>query len=371
VKRTWIGPSSPSLRERLGWNEAGFGAGGAIDRGMIARILAYLFGLGGILLLITLALPDTERQNTGQLVAVAAVALAAACGLFVGYERLPLRVLRAAPFLGTVLVGLVVYYADPGDSAAYAMYLAWVLVGSALFLDPRLILVHGVLAIAVYSLALLAQDASADGVGVRIAMTTGTVVATTIVMSGIGRHVRGAMDRLASAAHTDPLTGLPNRRALDEAFVRELARSARTRSPLGVVILDIDGFKRFNDARGHLEGDRALQRMGFILRDKTRAVDQVARIGGEEFALLVPDSDTAGGVALAERLRRAVEVEFSDDGELTASCGVASHPANGKTPAALIAAADAALYEAKRMGRNRVVAASDEEPALQVVQEDR
>jgi diguanylate cyclase (GGDEF)-like protein len=325
---------------------------------MVTRILAYLFALGGLLLLVTLLVSDTDQRQTAELATVAVAAIVVAAGLIAGYDRLPLSWLRFAPFLGTVLVGFVIYFSDPADSAAYAMYLAWVLVAAALFLEARLILLHGALAVAVYTIALIAQEGSGDVLGVGIAMTAGTVVATTLVMGAIGNHVREVMVRLASAAHTDPLTGLPNRRAFDEAFDRELARAARTGAPLGVVIVDLDGFKRFNDEHGHLAGDRALQRLGGTLTDRTRAIDQVARIGGEEFALLVPDCDTARGVALSERLRRAIELAFGGEGDLTASCGVASHPEHGRTPAELTAAADGALYEAKRQGRNRVVAAA-------------
>ncbi len=334
---------------------------------MAARTLAYLFGLGALLLLATLLLPDSDQRHTGELVIIAGAAMVVAVGLIAGYDRLPAGLLRFAPFVGTILVGLVIYHSDPADSAAYAMYLAWILIAASLFLETKLIMVHGLLAVAVYATALLAQDPLVNGIGVRIMMTTGTVIATAIVMGGIGRHMRGVMGRLESAAHTDPLTGLPNRRALDDAFDRELARAERTKTPLGVVILDLDGFKRFNDERGHLAGDRALERLGLVLADKTRAVDQAARIGGEEFALLVPDCDTTGGLALAERLRRAVEVEFGGDGSLTASCGVASHPDHGDTPAALLAAADGALYEAKRRGRNRVMAAGHTPPDLWAV----
>ena len=334
---------------------------------MVARTLAYLFGFGALLLLATLLLPDSDERQTGELVAVAGVAIGAALVLIIGYDSLPAGLLRSAPFLGSVLVGFVIYYADPADSPAYAMYMAWVLVAASLFLEPRLILTHGLLAVAVYAVALVAQDAPLGELGVQIAMMVGTVMAITFVMVGIGTHVRRAMGRLESAAQTDPLTRLPNRRAFDDAFRRELARAERTGAPLGVVIIDLDGFKRFNDQRGHQEGDRALSRLGIVLEEKTRAIDLTARIGGEEFALLVPDCDTPGGLALAERLRRAVEVEFGDDGSLTASCGVASHPSDGDTAPALIAAADRALYEAKRRGRNRVVGAGQLPPDLRIV----
>ena len=334
---------------------------------MVTNTLAVLFGFGGLLLLATLLLPDPGQRRTVELAIVAGLAMCFALGLVAGRDALSLGLLRGVPFLGTVLVGLVVYYADPATADTYAMYFIWVLVAATLFLEMRLIVVHGLLALAVYAAALLAHGSPDSGFGVMIAMMAGTVVTTTVVTGGIGRYVGDVMGQLDSAAHTDPLTGLPNRRALDGAFVRELARAARTKASLGVVILDIDGFKRFNDERGHLEGDRALQRLGLVLTERTRAVDQAARIGGEEFALLVPDCDTRGGLELAERLRRAIEVEFGAAGGLTASCGVASHPAHGDTPAALFAAADDALYEAKRRGRNRVVTAGSAAPELRVV----
>ena len=329
------------------------------DPGTIARMLAYLFVLGGLLLLGTLLLPGSPERQDGELVAIACVGFAIAFALLAGYDGIPLGVLRLVPLVGTALVGLVVYYADADSGAAYALYLAWVLVAAGMFFDVGLILFHGTVALGVYAVALIANDVPDETVGLRLAMTAGTVLAVTLVMGGIGRRVRAVLSRLETAAHTDPLTGLLNRRALDYAFQRELGRAERTEQPVGVVILDIDGFKRYNDERGHLDGDRALQRLGRVLHEKTRAEDHVARIGGEEFAIVAPDCDTAGALALAERLRRGVEVEFAMDGGLTASCGVASHPEEGDTPPALIAAADIALYEAKARGRNRALASSE------------
>jgi len=135
---------------------------------------------------------------------------------------------------------------------------------------------------------------------------------------------------------------------------------------MGVVMLDLDGFKRFNDQHGHQAGDAALQRLSQVLVDATRAIDHVGRVGGEEFAILAPESATAGTLALAERLRRAVEVEFSGMGGLTASCGVASFPDDGADRYKLVGAADRALYEAKARGRNCAVAAGSRKPSAPV-----
>jgi diguanylate cyclase (GGDEF)-like protein len=193
-------------------------------------------------------------------------------------------------------------------------------------------------------------------------MMAGTVLVLSIIMGGIAGQLRQVLNQLEAAASTDPLTGLLNRRALEEAFDVELSRAGRGRFGVGVVMLDLDGFKRFNDQHGHQAGDAALQRLSHVLTDATRAIDHAGRVGGEEFAILAPESSTAGTLALAERLRRAVEIEFSGMGGITASCGVASYPENGLDRYALIGAADRALYEAKALGRNRAVASSDISP---------
>jgi diguanylate cyclase (GGDEF)-like protein len=161
----------------------------------------------------------------------------------------------------------------------------------------------------------------------------------------------------------DGLTGLPNRRALDEFLAREVARSARHRRPLSVVLLDVDRFKAVNDTRGHLCGDAALRAVAEALRGVAREEDICARYGGEEFALVLAEADHDAALAAAERARAAVErqaVRF--DGEevwVTVSAGVATTYGEADTsPAQLLFVADGRLYEAKRAGRNRVVGSS-------------
>lgn len=352
------------------YNRARMTSDDPMERAMVARGLAYLFGLGGLLLLGTLLLPGAHGRHTTELLVVACVANVTALGLLAASSALPLSLLRIVPALGTIMVGFVIYFSMPAESAIYAIYVAWVLVAGALFLDARLVLTHGLLALVTCVGVLVAREPAAHDIELTAAMIGGTVLAMSLVIGALGRHVHGVVGRLEAAAHTDPLTGLLNRRAFDEAFARELGRVQRADSYLGVILLDIDGFKRFNDAHGHPEGDRALRRIGHVLSERTRAGDLAARIGGEEFALLVPESRTAGTLALAERLRRSIEVEFSADGGLTASCGVASRPEHGDDPSTLIAAADDALYEAKRSGRNQAVAAERIRPVLRAVLEN-
>ena len=120
---------------------------------------------------------------------------------------------------------------------------------------------------------------------------------------------------------------------------------------------DLDHFKKYNDAHGHPAGDAALKRIGAIMREASRDVDFVARYGGEEFLLMMPETETEGASEVAQRLRRKIENEQLAEGSITVSIGVSAFPGNGDAAEALIAAADAALYEAKHAGGNRVIVA--------------
>lgn len=159
-----------------------------------------------------------------------------------------------------------------------------------------------------------------------------------------------------SRATTDALTGLPNRWALQDALKRMLAQASRTHRPLALVLMDVDHFKRLNDAHGHDAGDRALVAVGEALRGALRQSDLAARSGGEEFSVLLPDTPLEGALAVAEQLRRAVaEAELGIEGAtLTASFGVAVLGLHASTPETLVQVADRALYAAKRAGRDRV-----------------
>jgi diguanylate cyclase (GGDEF)-like protein/PAS domain S-box-containing protein len=164
---------------------------------------------------------------------------------------------------------------------------------------------------------------------------------------------------LQEQAIRDPLTGLHNRRYLDETLPRELQRAERAGQPVGVIMLDIDHFKRFNDTYGHDAGDALLQTMGTFLQRNTRGDDIACRYGGEEFTLVLPGASLADARQRAEELREGIQslsVEHQGQplGAVTASLGVAVFAAHGTTTDALVRAADQALYQAKRNGRNRV-----------------
>ena len=158
----------------------------------------------------------------------------------------------------------------------------------------------------------------------------------------------------------DPLTGLYNRRYLEEHLQRELLRGERRHRPLTVVMLDVDHFKRFNDRHGHAAGDALLAKVGQTLREMVRNEDVACRYGGEEFTLVLPETDRGTGLRRAEEIRAAIgaiTVLHAREvlGPVTASLGLAVYPEDAKDGASLVQLADAALYRAKHAGRNRVV----------------
>ncbi len=157
-------------------------------------------------------------------------------------------------------------------------------------------------------------------------------------------------------AATDGLTGLPNKRAVTDALKRMFAQASTTRSELALLLLDLDHFKQINDERGHVVGDQVLANVGAVLRGALRARDFAGRNGGEEFAILLPDTEITAALHIAERVRAAVaEISLAGtDVAVTTSIGVAGFPDHASTPDRLERLADAALYLAKRQGRNRV-----------------
>ena len=180
----------------------------------------------------------------------------------------------------------------------------------------------------------------------------------TEVFNDMTARLRDGRRELERLSITDDLTGLFNRRYLMDMLALEIRRSRRMHHSFAVLMADVDNFKPYNDAYGHLEGDAALARIAAILRDTSRDVDCAARYGGEEFVVLMPETEMASAVEIAERIRGRMAGDPVIGEKLTISVGVAQFPADGETPEALLARADAALYQAKRDGRNRTVRSS-------------
>ena len=221
------------------------------------------------------------------------------------------------------------------------------------------------------AVAELPQAAALREVG-RLRNATALMIAALLAAAGAGEvgyltHVfntlvarlreRESQAELERLSVTDALTGLYNRRYLMGTLASEAQRSRRLRRPFSVLLADVDHFKQYNDTQGHPAGDAALTKIADILRKQTRAVDCVARYGGEEFLIVLLETTVATAALVAERIRARVASEEFAGGSMTLSIGVAECPSHGDTPETLIASADAALYEAKGAGRDRVVAA--------------
>jgi len=157
-------------------------------------------------------------------------------------------------------------------------------------------------------------------------------------------------------AATDSLTGLPNKRVIGDTLKRMVAQAARTLTPVSLILIDLDHFKNINDRLGHPVGDQTLASVGEVLRSALRASDFAGRNGGEEFAVVLPDTDVTGAALIAEKIRQAIsDITLpSSDTVVTASLGVAVYPDHAATTERLERLADAALYTAKRAGRDRV-----------------
>ena len=178
-------------------------------------------------------------------------------------------------------------------------------------------------------------------------------------LDAINETLRAKNEELEKLSITDGLTGLANHRFLMQRLNEEAIRSARSERPFSVLMADVDHFKEYNDSFGHPAGDEVLKRVASLLRECTRTVDCVGRYGGEEFAVIMPDTDNDGAMVVAERIRaRVAEEEFPGRG-ITVSVGVAEFPSDADSAAGTVDIADQALYQAKRAGRDRVEKAGD------------
>jgi len=239
-----------------------------------------------------------------------------------------------------------------GQFAVVARVTAVILIADALIMTYRAVLTD-----LFYKHADLTDRAHTDTRWVY-SLAAMAFLATCMVMCVLWFLVTELSAELAEQARTDPLTGALNRRAMEEAAQRETTRSIRYGHLPCMIMLDIDDFKRLNDTRGHAAGDAALQALVHQIKPMMRVNDVLARTGGEEFTILLPNTTASAGIVAAERLRQtveALEVPFEDEPiRFTISAGVAQlDPAQGGWEG-MMRRADAAMYEAKEHGRNSV-----------------
>ena len=321
---------------------------------MMARSLMYLFAIGGAITAASLFFSPNEADEV-RIAITAAIAFVLAIALFVVYDRLPLSGFQAFLVAGTVLIEWAVYSSSETTSP-YAMFYFWIAIYAFYFLSRTRALVQmGFVALA-YSATLVIRDDLASTPVINWVVVTSTLVVAGALIGVQRSHVDRLIRRLTDAARTDSLTSLLNRRGFEELFETELERARRSGRPLSVIVGDLDAFKAVNDRFGHAAGDRALERLSEILQTAKRRIDTAARIGGEEFAVIAPDTDHHAAYILAERIRREVRDAFKPEPfPLTISLGIATFPRHGGTAETLIGGADEALYAAKKLGRDRTV----------------
>jgi diguanylate cyclase (GGDEF)-like protein len=194
-----------------------------------------------------------------------------------------------------------------------------------------------------------------------VANRTRALQGANSALAKVNRELATAVDELARLARTDGLTQLSNHRTFQERIVEEVRRSERSLSPLTLLMIDVDHFKAYNDTHGHPAGDKVLKRIADIMKEALRTTDVVARYGGEEFAILLVDTPLSYAARVADKVRTAIRSETFEganrsqpSGRMTISIGMAGWPIHGKSPVALVEAADKALYDAKHAGRDQV-----------------
>jgi diguanylate cyclase (GGDEF)-like protein len=265
--------------------------------------------------------------------------------------RLPRWALALLGPIGVVLIGYALATTPgPGDAAVlYALPVFW----TTFFFGRRGAgAIIGCVAVG-HAVSLLAMPAS-DAYPGRWIDVMVSVCGVALVVLVLERRNELLLERLASEARTDPLTGLLNRRGFDEHTAREFAHAHRDGTSIALVMLDIDHFKQVNDEWGHVVGDRVLAHFARVLASEARVIDVAARLGGEEFAVLMPSSDAAGAEAFIERVRNCLGSPRPDLPPVRVSAGVVA-TTDPPDVQVVLERVDSALYAAKRGGRDRTV----------------
>jgi diguanylate cyclase (GGDEF)-like protein len=322
-----------------------------------ATIGGALFVFGGLVTSLGVFIPQARSAQT----ATGALALLSLACIAIGVvllllprrwaDRVPeIAVLGA---LAIVTWGLAINGERAGGPPVFSeLFYLWPILYVGYYLRPWKTYVTVVLVAVSYLLTLISFPGPMSDMGARYVIVMASFVGLAVAMRLLRVTVDRLLHQLKAAARTDSLTGLLNRRAFDEQLQAETSRSNRTGEPFALLLGDVDHFKQINDRYGHAAGDDALQRVADLLQHTARQVDTVARIGGEEFALILPGTDREGGVEAAERIRQVLRVN-AGIATLTMSFGVVEGPQDGRVAENLLRAADRALYAAKAKGRDR------------------
>ena len=301
-----------------------------------------LFVAGGVLALASLAVPHWPVEDEAAAALVAAAALPMGGLMYLFGRRFRPWMVHVVLVAAAVQIAVGTQFLGTGGAviSGGGLYV-WLAIFAFYFLSWRAAAAHMAFVGLTYAVALAALDDPAGPAIWLVAMGTAAVAGVTV----------GALARqLRALAATDGLTGLPNRWSWEESLQRELARARRLRRPLCIATIDLDQFKALNDAHGHTAGDLHLRELAAAWTGTIRANDVLARYGGDEFALLLPDADRAQAVAVVERMRAIAPGGFST--------GLAEWDGT-EDAASLLERADIAVYRAKESGRGHTVVAGD------------
>ena len=325
----------------------------------VVRVVAWIFLLTTAVIVVATGLwPDTQS-------AILVLLALSALFVLVVHDLLPPETLGAAKFVveGSVAITVATLLIALTDGAASPFFFAYPLIvgGAALVVSQRITIALTAAASIGYVLAVLAGSSS-DSLGPATAATVGFNLTALILLAYVAMVIARAQRRTRDAAirlsTVDSLTGLFNRTFFFAAMDREIARSARSGRGFCLLMMDLDELKAINDRLGHFHGDRVLRSVGQVVLSGVRQIDTAARYGGDEFVVLLPETDPTGGFVLAEKIRlgvRGLEIELPDKSiHPSLSIGVVSYPSDGRTADELIISADGAMYASKNAGKDRV-----------------
>jgi diguanylate cyclase (GGDEF)-like protein/putative nucleotidyltransferase with HDIG domain len=326
----------------------------SVQSSVLAMAWMYLggasFGLGAILI------AQPKHFNGEGIVVLAIVSYALGLVLLVGRARLPAVSIELALAVGVVIVTIAIHCLGDNTEQYFSILYVWSALNSAFLLTRRRAALQVALIAASFGAYLgWAHEALHPAVQLWL-LTVGTATLAAFLVGMLKARVERLVDEVAETAKRDPRTGLLNGSGFEELLDRELERALRTSGKLSVIALDLDRFKHVNDELGHRVADERLSVVACILGRTRRRIDAAARMSGQEFALLLPDTDEHGAYIMADRVRRAVRDHFADDAlPATVSLGVASFPKHGSSSEELLGAVNQAVFAAKELGRDRSV----------------